>query len=138
MLPVVLKTITVVLWKLSWRLRMLFVVATVACIAASGPRPDEPTWPTRIAAAVALLVIGLLTWWTVRSLPSQARPAMLAALRTDGPLRFTYLAIATCALLFLVVAVTGFGVFAGLVWLVLGLLGLLALIVQVARRARRT
>jgi tetratricopeptide (TPR) repeat protein len=137
-LPVVMKTITVVLWKLSWRLRMLFVVATVACIAASGPRPDEPTWPTRIAAAVALLVIGLLSWWTVRSLPPQARPAMLAALRTDGPLRFTYLAIAMCALLFLVVAVTGLGGFAAFVWLVLGLLGLLALIVQVARRARRT
>jgi Flp pilus assembly protein TadD len=46
----VLRAITVVLWRLSWRLRMLFVVATVACIAASGPRPDEPTWPTRIAA----------------------------------------------------------------------------------------
>jgi hypothetical protein len=83
-------------------------------------------------------VIGLLTWWTVRSLPPQARPAMLAALRTDGPLRFTYLAIATCALLFLVVAVTGLGGFAAFVWLVLGLLGLLALIVQVARRARRS
>jgi tetratricopeptide (TPR) repeat protein len=137
-LPVVMKTITVVLWKLSWRLRMLFVVATVACIAASGPRPDDATWATRIAATVALLVIGLLTWWTVRSLPPQARPAMLAALRTDGPLRFTYLAIAGCALAFLAVAITGLGVFAAFVWLVLGVLGLLALVVRLARTLRRT
>jgi tetratricopeptide (TPR) repeat protein len=137
-LPAVLQTITAVLWKLSWRLRMLFVVATIACIAASGPRPDVSTVSARIAAAVALSVIGLLTWRTVRSLPTRTRPAVLAALRTDGPLRFTYLAIAGCALAFLAVAVTGLGVFAALVWLVLCVLGLLALIVRLARKLRRT
>jgi tetratricopeptide (TPR) repeat protein len=136
-LPIVIRTITAVLWKLSWRLRMLFVVATIACVAASGPRPDEPTWSARIAAAVALLVIGLLAWWTVRSLPGRTRPAALAALRTDRPLRVTYLAITVCGLLILAVAVTGLGVFAGLVWLTLGLLGVLALVVRVVRRVRR-
>jgi Flp pilus assembly protein TadD len=137
-LPVVLQTITVVLWKLSWRLRMLFVVATLACIAASGPQPAEPTWSARIAAAVALLVIGLLTWRAVRGLPARSRPAVLAALRTDAPLRFTYLALTACVLLVLAVAGTGLGLFAAFVWLVLGLLGALALVVRVARRMRRT
>lgn len=137
-LPLVMRTIAAVLWKLSWRLRMLFVVATVACVAASGPEPEEPTWATRIAAAGALLVIGLLVWWTARDLPARTRPAVRAALRTDGPLRFTYLAIAACVLLFLTVAVTGLGVFAGFVWLVLGLLGVLALAVRVVRRLRGT
>jgi Flp pilus assembly protein TadD len=137
-LPIVMRTIAAVLWKLSWRLRMLFVVATVACVAAAGPRPDEPTWSARIAGAGALLAIGLLAWWTVRGLPDRARPAALAALRTDGPLRFTYLAIAVCALLTLAVAVTGLGVFAGFVWLTLGLLGVLALVVRAVRRLRRT
>jgi tetratricopeptide (TPR) repeat protein len=136
-LPIVLRTITVVLWKLAWRLRMLFVVATVACVMAAGPSPDASTWSARVAASAALLVIGLLVWRTVRTLPERTRPAVRAALRTDGPLRFTYLAIAVCAVLFLAVAVTGIGVFAALVWLVLGLLGVLALVVGLARRFRR-
>ena len=137
-LPLVMRTIAAVLWKLSWRLRMLFVVATVACVAASGPEPEEPPWATLIAAAGALPVIGLLVWWTARDLPARTRPAVRAALRTDGPLRFTYLAIAACVLLFLTVAVTGLGVFAGFVWLVLGLLGVLALAVRLVRRLRGT
>jgi Flp pilus assembly protein TadD len=135
-LPVVLQNVALVLWKLSWRLRMLFVVATIACVAASGPGPVDPTWSARIAAGVAMLVIGLLIWWTMRSLPARARPAVLAALRTDRPLRFTYLALAACAVLFLAVAVTGLGVFAAFVWLVLGLLGGLALVVGLVRRVR--
>jgi len=126
-----------VLWKVSWRLRMLFVLATVACIATSAPVPDEPTWAARAAAAVALLVIGLLAWWTVRSLPAQTRPAVRAALRTEGPLRVTYLAIAACALLFLLVAVTGLGLFAALVWLVLIALGVLAVVAGLVGRFRR-
>jgi tetratricopeptide (TPR) repeat protein len=136
-MAIVLRTITHVLWKLSWRLRMLFVPATIACVVASGARPDEATWSARVAAAVALTVIGLLTWWTARGLPAGTRPAVLAALRADGPLRVTYLGMAACALLFLTVAVTGVGVFAAFVWLVLGLLGVLALVVGAMRRLRR-
>lgn len=135
-MPIVLRTITHVLWKLSWRLRMLFIPATIACVVASGAQPDEATWSARVAAAVALLVIGLLTWRTVRGLPVGTRPAVLAALRGDRPLRVTYLGMATCVLLFLTVAVTGVGVFAGLVWLVLGLLGVLALVVGALRKLR--
>ncbi|TWF77687.1 Flp pilus assembly protein TadD [Pseudonocardia hierapolitana] len=136
-MPIVLRTIAFVLWKLSWRLRMLFIPATIACVAASAGQVDEATWPARIAAAVSLLAIGLLTWWTVHDLPTGTRPAVLAAMRRDGPLRVTYLGLAACALLFLAVAVTGFGVFAGLVWLVLGLLAVLALVVGALRKLRR-
>jgi tetratricopeptide (TPR) repeat protein len=135
-MPIVLRTIAVVLWKLSWRLRMLFVPATIACVVASGAEPDDATWSARVAAAVSLLAIGLLTWWTVRDLPAATRPAVRAALRTDGPLRLTYLGMAACVLLFLAVAVTGVGVFAAFVWLVLGMLGLLALVVGAMRRLR--
>lgn len=135
-MPIVLRTVAHVVWKLSWRLRMLFIPATIACVVASGAQPDEPTWSARIAAGFSLLAIGLLAWWTVRGLPAGVRPAVLAALRADGPLRVTYLGIAACLLLFLAVAVTGFGLFAGLVWLVLGLLGVLALVVGAIRRLR--
>lgn len=137
-MPIVLRTIAVVLWKLAWRLRILFIPATIACVAASAGQVDEATWPARIAAAVSLLAIGLLTWWTVRDLPAGTRQAVRAAMRGDGPLRVTYLGLTTCVLLFLAVAVTGFGVFAGLVWLVLGLLAVLALAVGALRRPRRS
>jgi tetratricopeptide (TPR) repeat protein len=136
-MPIVLRTIAFVLWKLSWRLRVLFIPATIACVAASAGQVDEATWSARIAAAVSLLAIGLLIWWTVRDLPTGTRAAVLAAIRRDGPLRVTYLGLAACALLFLAVAVTGFGVFAGLVWLVLGLLAVLALVVGALRKLRR-
>jgi tetratricopeptide (TPR) repeat protein len=135
-MPIVLQTIAFVLWKLSWRLRMLFIPATIACVVASGPEVGEATWSARITAAVSLLAIGLLTWWTMRDLPAGTGAAVRAALRRDGPLRVTYLGMAMCALLFLVVAVTGLGVFAGLVWLVLGLLGVLALVVGALRKLR--
>jgi tetratricopeptide (TPR) repeat protein len=137
-LPVVLQTIAGVLWKLSWWLRVLLAAFTVACVVTSGSEPDEQTWSARATAIVALLVIGLLTWWTTRSLPPQARPAVLAALRQDAPLRLTYLAIGACAVLFLAVAVTGLGLFAAVVWLVLGLLAVLALGVRVVRGLRRS
>jgi tetratricopeptide (TPR) repeat protein len=137
-MPIVLQTITFVLWKLSWRLRMLFVPATIACVAASSTQPDEATWSARVAAAISLLAIGLLTWWTVHDLPAGTRAAVLAAVRTDRPLRITYFGMAACVLLFLAVTVTGIGVFAGFVWLVLGLLGVLALVVGAMRKLRRT
>jgi tetratricopeptide (TPR) repeat protein len=137
-MPQVLYTVAQVLWQLSWRLRMVLVVSTVAVIMAAGPEPTDATWATRIAAAVALAVMGLLIWWTVRDLPRQTWPVARAAVRTGGPLRFTYLAVAACLLLFLAVVVSGFGLLAAVVWLVLGLLGVLALAVRVVRSMRRS
>jgi hypothetical protein len=86
---------------------------------------------------VVLLVTGLLIGRTVRALPPQARPVVAAALRTDRPLRFTYVAVATCVGIFVLVAVTGFAPLAAAVWMVLVGLGLLALLVGLIRRMRR-
>jgi tetratricopeptide (TPR) repeat protein len=135
-MPKVMQTITAVLWLLSWRLRMLLGLATVAVIGASGEDPLDSTWSGRIAAAIALAIAGGLTWWTVRDLPKQTRPVVRAALQGDGPLRLTYAAVAACVLLLAVVLITGVGVFAALVWLVLGLLGGLAIVVRTVRRLR--
>ncbi|GAA1219787.1 tetratricopeptide repeat protein [Pseudonocardia alaniniphila] len=135
-MPKVMQTIRAVLWQLSWRLRMLLGLATVAVIVFSGEDPLDSTWSGRIAAAVTLVIAGGLTWWTVRNLPKQTRPVVRAALQGDGPLRFTYVAVAACVLLLVVVLITGVGVFAALVWLVLGLLGGLAIVVRTVRRLR--
>jgi tetratricopeptide (TPR) repeat protein len=136
-MPQVLTTVTAVLWQMSWRLRMYVALATLVCIAASSEAdPDASIWSTRIAALVVLLVGAAIGWWSVRDLPRQTRPVVSAALRRDGPLRFTYVAIAVCLVLFALVAITGEGMFAAPAWLVLGLLGVVALIVRM--RIRRS
>jgi len=131
-LPVVLQSVAAVLWQLSWRLRMLLVVATVAVVGAAA----SPT-ATRIAATLVLLVTAAVVGLTARALPRQARPVLRAALRTDRPLRFTYLAVTACVAIFLAVAVTGFAPLAAGVWLVLVALGLLAVTVRLVRGLRR-
>ena len=60
-----------------------------------------------------------------------------AALRTDRPLWFTYLAVTACAAIFLAVAVTGVAPLAGGVGLVLVALGVLAAAVRLVRGLRR-
>ena len=60
-----------------------------------------------------------------------------AALRTDRPLRFTYVAVTACVGIFLAVAVTGVGLLAAGVWMVLVALGLLAVAVRIVRGLRR-
>jgi tetratricopeptide (TPR) repeat protein len=135
-LPHVLQAVAVVLWQLSWRLRMLLALATLVLVAATGPDPTATGWRARIVAAVSLAVMGLLTWWSTRDLPRQTWPVARAALRTDRPLAFTYAAVAACLLQIVIVLITGFGILAAVVWLVLGLLGALALCVRVVRRFR--
>jgi len=131
-LPVVLRSVAAVLWQLSWRLRMLLFVATVAVIGATA----SPT-ATRVVATLILLVAAAVVGLTARALPRQARPVVRAALRTDRPLRFTYLAVTACVAIFLAVAVTGFAPLAGGVWLVLVALGVLAAAVRLVRGLRR-
>jgi tetratricopeptide (TPR) repeat protein len=134
----VLQTVTVVLWQLSWRLRVWLAIATLVAIVVSGTEaPDRPTAAARVAAVAILLASAALTWWTTRGLPARTRPVVLAALRTDGPLRFTYLATVACIVVYAVIAVTGLGVLAAVVWLVLGMLGWLTLGVRVFRSARQ-
>lgn len=136
-MPQVLQTVTAVLWQLSWRLRVWLIVATlVAIVTGAGP---QPSGTARVVAAAILAASAGLGWWTVRDLPARTRPVVAAALRTDGPLRFTYVATTACVAVYGVIAVTGLGVLAGIVWLVLGLLGWLTVIVRVvrSRRSRR-
>jgi tetratricopeptide (TPR) repeat protein len=135
-MPQVLRTVTAVLWQLSWRLRIWLIAATlVALVTSSG----QASGTARLVAAGILSASAVLAWWTVRDLPARTRPVVAAALRTDGPLRFTYIATTACVAVYAVIAVTGLGVLAGLVWLVLGLLGWLTLIVRIvrSRRSRR-
>lgn len=131
----VLQTVTVVLWQLSWRLRIWLAVTTIITLLTAVDGPG--TWTARLVATAVLAASAALGWWTVRDLPASTRPVVQAALRTDGPLRFTWIATAACIAVYVVIAVTGLGVLASLVWLVLGLLGWLTLAVRVIRSARR-
>ncbi len=136
-MPQVLQTVTAVLWQLSWRLRVWLIVATLAAlVTGTGP---QPSGTARGVAAAILAASAALACWTARDLPARTRPVVAAALRTDGPLRFTWVAIAACVAVYALIAVTGLGILAGFVWLVLGLLGWLTLIVRVvrSRRSRR-
>ena len=128
-LPGVSNAVAAVLWQLSWRLRMFLVVATLVMFGVGTTASGA-----RIAAAATLAVAAALTWWTGRDLPRGTVAVAVAALRTDRPLAATWLALALCALVQIAVLVTGFGLLAGLTWLVLGALGVLALVVQVRRR----
>ncbi len=136
-MPHVLQTVNAVLWRLSWRLRIWLIVTTLIALGA-GAR-EGATGAARVVATLILLASAGLAWWTVRDLPDRTRPVVAAALRTDGPLRFTYLATAACVGVYVVIAATGLGVLAGLVWLVLALLGWFTLAVRIVRsgRARR-
>lgn len=133
-MPQVLQTVTAVLWQLSWRLRMWLAVATVIAIVSGSE--GGPTWSARITAVAILLASAVLAWFTVRDLPSGTRPVLQAALRTDGPLRFTWITTGACLAVYVVVAVTGLGVLAMVVWLALALLGWLTLGVRLVRSAR--
>lgn len=134
-MPQVLHTVTAVLWQLSWRLRMWLALATVITIFVGAG--TEPTWSVRIAAVAILLASAALAWFTVRDLPRSTRPVVQAALRTDRPLRFTWIATGGCLLVYAVAAVTGLRVLVVVVWLVLALLGWLTLGVRLVRSGRR-
>ena len=67
-LPVVLRSVAAVLWQLSWRLRMLLFVATVAVIAATA----SPT-ATRVVATLILLVAAAVVGLPARA--CRGRPA---------------------------------------------------------------
>jgi hypothetical protein len=111
---------------------MLLFVATIAVMGTSG----SPA-AARVVTGVVLLVAAAVVGRTARVLPRQARPVVRAALRTDRPLRFTYIAVTACVAIFLAVAVTGIGALGAVAWQVLVALGLLAAAVRVVRGRRR-
>ncbi|CAA9395687.1 MAG: hypothetical protein AVDCRST_MAG66-1124 [uncultured Pseudonocardia sp.] len=84
-----------------------------------------------------LAVVGGAAWWFGRDLPPAARPAIGAALRQDRPLRFTWVALGVCVVMFLAVVLTGAaGLVVVLVWRILVLLTVVAVVVGGWRRLR--
>jgi Flp pilus assembly protein TadD len=135
----VLANVKVVLWRLAWYLRLVLFIGFFVVIAASPPGMQlVPSTPVRIAAALVLVVAGVLSWRFTRTLPSQARPVLTAALRSDALL-------ATCAVftvvgfaLYAAMVVTGYSPLAPVVFvLVMVLYGLTITANLVNRRRRR-
>ncbi|MCO1659589.1 tetratricopeptide repeat protein [Pseudonocardia humida] len=129
--PTTIRTVAAVLWQLSWRLRIWLLVATIGQIAAA-----QTVTGSRIAAAVVLAASAGLGLLTLRDLPRQALPVVRGAIRTDRALTATYLALAYCVLVYVLILVSGFGFMAVTVWVVLIGLGWLALIIRIFRRRR--
>jgi len=129
-MPEVMRTVVVVLWQLSWRLRMWLFVATLFTLGAS----LSSATGARISAGIVLVLTAALAWWTVRDLPRQTWSVVDRAVRTDRPLTVTYAALALCLLLYLSALATGIGVLVTGVWIVLIALGWLALGVRAFRR----
>jgi tetratricopeptide (TPR) repeat protein len=130
--PAILRTVAAVMWQLSWRLRIWLIVATVGTLATG-----QTATGARVAGGVVLLASALLGWWTVRDLPRRALPVVRAAVRTDRPLTVTYLALAYCLLVYVLIVVTGSGWLGATVWVVVVGLGWLALLIRLVRRKRR-
>ena len=128
----VLRTVAAVLWALSWRLRLLLLIAVFLVLGLSA-RPDPAA---RLAAAAVLLLGGLLAWWQTRELPRGTWPVVRAALRADRPLALTWAALGVCVALYAAVVATGLGWLAAPVWLVLLGLALLAVVTGLVRRRR--
>ena len=122
------------LWQLSWRLRILLLLAVFVVLGAGGAdRSGELSTSTaRIAAAGVLVVGAALAWWTTRRLPSGTWPVMRAALAADGPLAGTWVALGLCVALYATVVITGVAVLVAGVWFVLLGLAVLAVAVGVA------
>lgn len=134
----VLRNVGAVLWQLSWRLRILLLVAVFVVLGAGGAdrSGDLSTTTARIAAAAVLAVGAALAWWTARGLPPGSWPVVRAALAADGPLSGTWIALGLCVALYATVVVTGVAVLVAGVWFVLLGLAVLAVAVGIGRRKR--
>ncbi|HZG89597.1 MAG TPA: tetratricopeptide repeat protein [Pseudonocardia sp.] len=130
--PEVLRTVTAVMWVLSWRLRLWLIVATVGTLAAAGTATGS-----RTAGAVVLAASAGVAWWTARDLPARTLPVVRAAVRADRPLTVTYVVLGLCLLQYVLVVASGVGMLAAAVWLLLIGLGWLALLVRFVRWLRR-
>ncbi|SDF45859.1 tetratricopeptide repeat protein [Pseudonocardia oroxyli] len=130
-MPEVARTVVVVLWQLSWRLRMWLFVVTIVTLGAS----LGSTTGARVSAAVVLVLTAALTWWTTRDLPRRTWPVVRKAVGTDRALTVTYVALALCLLLYVGALASGFGLMVAGVWIILIALGWLALGVRAFRRS---
>ena len=134
----VLRNVGAVLWQLSWRLRILLLLAVFVVLGAGGAERSEDlsTPGARIAAAGVLVVAAALAWWTTRGLPPGTWAVTRAALAADGPLAGTWVALGLCVALYATVVVTGVAVIVAGVWFVLLGLAVLAVAVGIGRRKR--
>jgi tetratricopeptide (TPR) repeat protein len=134
----VLPNVGAVLWQLSWRLRILLLLAVFVVLGAGGADRSGglSTATARFAAAGVLVVGAALAWWTTRGLRSGTWPVMRAALAADGPLAGTWIALGLCVALYATVVITGVAVLVAGVWFVLLGLAVLAVAVGVGRRRR--
>lgn len=138
-IPVVLGNVAAVLWRLSWRMRILMLIGAFVVLATSSgsPDPSVPTGAARIAAALVFAAAAFLAWRSSRDLPPNTGTVVRAALRRDRPLAFTYVALVLCGGVYLAVVVSGVAQVALVAWVVLLLLALVAVVVGLFRRFRR-
>ena len=130
-LTAVLTSVTAVLWRLAGQLRIGMIGGALLTLKLTAYLPG---WPVRGAALAVLVATSTLGGLAVRGLPPGARPVVLAALRTDPPLRLTYLGLTGCALIYAAAAVTGRGALMTVVVLIAFALMAVAVYVRTTRR----
>ena len=120
-LPGLLGTVATLSWRIGARLRSGLLFAALPVLLLGGRWDDgiaAGSWTVRIAALVVLAAAAGFLWREARHLPGNARPVLVAALRSSAPLRVQWVAIALSLAGFVVVAITGVGVFAAAIWVI--------------------
>lgn len=136
-MPGVLPNVAAVLWRLSYRMRMLLLASTVLFVGLSGSGAATSPDSARLAALVVLAVVALVTWSTCRGLPVRTLPVVRAALRGNGWLTATFITIGCCVVVYVAVVISGVAVVAVVAWLLLGALGCQSLIARMSHRSSR-
>jgi tetratricopeptide (TPR) repeat protein len=135
--PLVLRTVSAVLWRLSWRLRIGLIVAVLLMIVTSGGDPEHPSWTSRTVAAAVLGAAAVVTWRGVRGLPPGTGRVIRAALRRDLLLLVTWLVIAVSLMIYATVVVVGIGTVALFVWPFMLLLAGIAVVARIRQALTR-
>jgi tetratricopeptide (TPR) repeat protein len=135
--PLVLRTVSAVLWQLSWRLRIGLIVAVLIVVLTAPANAGNPSWASRFVAAAVLVAAAVVTWRGVRELPAGTGRVIRAALRRDVLLLLTWLVIAVCVTIYATVVVVGIGALAVLVWPFMLLLAGIAVVARIRQALTR-